>query len=51
MKKIKKTEALKVQEIVETVVPSDFDKSKLLTLPAEVLVEKLQIEKLGSLTE
>ena len=51
MKKIKKTEALKVQEIVETVVPPDFDKSQLLTLPAEVLLEKLQIEKLGSLTE
>jgi hypothetical protein len=51
VEKNKKPEALKVQEIVETVVPADFDKSQLLTLPAEVLVEKLQIEKLGSLTE
>ena len=51
MEKNKKPEALKVQEIVETVVPPDFDKSQLLTLHAEVLVEKLQIEKLGSLTE
>jgi len=51
VKKNENPEALKVQEIVETVVPPDFDKSQLLTLPAEVLVEKLQIEKLGSLTE
>jgi len=44
-------EELKFQERIETVVPPDFDISHLLTQPAEVLLEKLQIEKLGNLTD
>ena len=44
-------EELKFQERIETVVPPDFDISQLLTQPAEVLLEKLQIEKLGNLTD
>jgi len=44
-------EELKIQERIETVVPPDFDISQLLTQPAEVLLEKLQIEKLGNLTD
>jgi len=44
-------EELKIQERIETVLPPDFDISQLLTQPAEVLLEKLQIEKLGNLTD